>query len=152
MVGLCFFLRLRMWPEQSRVVAVSRAYSVSVTCSVAMLWKKLISGPSRSSPPPVHRYWKRKSELFLLARAWILIEETSTCSSCVPTHLSWATSCRGSFALTVCLWTSGEPSGWIAAALWNKSATGINIKRKNLYFYGLFLKAIIKISIRIRLD
>lgn len=41
-------------PEQSTAVAVSRAYSASVTCSVAMLWKKLSTGPTRSSLPPVH--------------------------------------------------------------------------------------------------
>lgn len=41
-------------PEQSRAVAVSRAYSASVTRSTTMLWRKLSTEPSRSSPPPVH--------------------------------------------------------------------------------------------------
>lgn len=45
----------RVRPEQSRAVAVSRAYSVSVTCSVDMLWKKLITGLNTSSALPAHR-------------------------------------------------------------------------------------------------
>lgn len=55
LIGLSVSLpRLLIWPEQSRAVAVSRVYSASVTRSVAMLWKKLSTGSTRSSLPPVH--------------------------------------------------------------------------------------------------
>lgn len=46
--------RLLVWPEQSRAVAVSSEYSASVTRNVFMLWKKLSTGPERSSLLPVH--------------------------------------------------------------------------------------------------
>lgn len=135
-----------MWPEQSRAVAVSRAYSVSVTCSVAMLWKKLMTGPNRSSPPPVRRHWRGKMGAVSAGATLKLnpvTQETTGCSPCVPTYLSWATSCRGSFPLTLCLWTSGALSGWKVAVLWSKPVTGINIKRKKYcFFYLIFYSSI----------
>lgn len=57
--------RFLIWPEQSRAVAVSRAYSVSVTRKVFMLWKKLSTGPERSSLLPVYDKIEDVSYIFI---------------------------------------------------------------------------------------